>query len=1041
MRDMLEISLLGGVAVRGRGTPAAPRAIGLLTFLALNADAPQSRSHLAGTFWPDSTDAQARTNLRRELHQLRNILDDDTCLVAEANTLAWRDVEGYRVDVRVFLGEGAAALDAAERGELEDLVRHGTAAVDAYRGPLLPGWYDDWVLAARETLQQQCLDVCDRVVAAVARAGDPARGLALARRRIQLAPLEEPGYRQLMDLQAASGDRAGAMTTYHRCASVLEQELGMSPSKATVETMEAVIGSHDALIGAPRSARGGAERAAVVRPSLIGRHLELEALMTRWEQVLAGQPGLVLVTGEAGVGKSRLVTEFSMVVARQGGVVASARCFGSSGRIALAPVADWLRSPQLRAAETALEPVWQAEVERLVPRGSPVATSSDASHAKVDAWQRLRFFEGLARGVLVADRPTMLVIDDLQWCDNDTMLWIVFLLGLTTDAPLVVVATARDDELADNTAVLASIRSLRSTGRVTDLTLRPFSSTETADVAGQMLGRPLAADDLSLLQSATGGYPLYVVEAMRNVSPSSGGSAIAADDVSGVLHRRLNNASDQAQQVAGLAGAVGRDFSLELISEASDLDADTVVRAVDELWRRRILRQSGQGYDFSHDLLRDAAYTSVPPARRWLHHRRLAQALELLHAGQLDDAAAQLAHHHARSGRPDRALPFYARAAEVATKVFATAEAIRLLRLSLELIARMPARRERDLLELDVLEAISAPLNALRGYADPELESVLTRSVELAKSLGQTRVQLGSVVGLWASRFVQGDISGSHQVATRALELSAVVPELAGQAHFAMGGACVGMGSLAAAVEHLGLASSLSVGAVSLTVGTRPEVHAQAWAAHARWLLGDATGAEEDCAQSLRRAREVDHPYSLAVALAYASITHQLAGDLIVLDDNLAELTELCARYEIAYYCEWGLVLSGWRSGGAHGIARMRQGLANLSSGHSFARMPYWLSLLAEAHLGHGDQDAARASLDAAQVAAAHHDERWWLPEVLRQSAALQPVTEAHATLQRAVEIAAGQSSLVLLRRCQDDLAALAAPAVRDHRSAVRGTA
>src|SRR4051794_26901760 len=102
---MLEISLLGGVAVRGKGSSTSSRALGLLTYLALNAAAPQSRPHLAGTFWPDSTDAQARTNLRRELHQLRNLLEDDSCLVAEANTLVWRDVEGYRVDVRVFLTE------------------------------------------------------------------------------------------------------------------------------------------------------------------------------------------------------------------------------------------------------------------------------------------------------------------------------------------------------------------------------------------------------------------------------------------------------------------------------------------------------------------------------------------------------------------------------------------------------------------------------------------------------------------------------------------------------------------------------------------------------------------------------------------------------------------------------------------------------------------------------------------------------------------------------------------------------------------------
>ena len=136
------------------------------------------------------------------------------------------------------------------------------------------------------------------------------------------------------------------------------------------------------------------------------------------------------LSGEAGVGKSRLVTEFSMVVARRAAwsprPAASERPVGSRSR-------RWPTgcAPQLRAAEAALEPVWRDEVERLVAARLPARRrSSDALHAKADAWQRLRFFEGLARAVLVADRPTMLVLDDLQWCDNDTMLWVVFLLGL-----------------------------------------------------------------------------------------------------------------------------------------------------------------------------------------------------------------------------------------------------------------------------------------------------------------------------------------------------------------------------------------------------------------------------------------------------------------------------------------------------------------------------------------------------------------------------------------------------------------------------------
>ncbi len=1027
MRDILEISLLAGVAVGGQGNPAPSRAIGLLTFLALRADIPQSRSHLAGVFWPDSTEAQARTNLRRELHQLRNLLGTNGSLIAQANSLVWRDDGCCRVDVRVFLSERAAALEAESGGDLAALARHGTAAVEEYRGALLPGWYDEWVLEARDSLERQCIDLCDRVVAALETLGDRTRATALARVRVQLSPLEEPGYRQLMELQAAAGDRAGAMTTYHRCASVLEQELGIGPSTATMQAMDAIIGPRDEIDDGHRARRGDAERSALDRPMLIGRKPDLDGLFDRWHRSCDGEPGVVIVTGEAGMGKSRLVTEFARQVASQGGLVATARCFGASGRLALAPVADWLRSPALRTSLPTLEPVWRDEVDRLVPAAQPTIGPVDGSRAKVDAWQRLRFFEGLARAVLVSDRPTLLVLDDLQWCDSDTMLWVAFLVDLADRFPLLIVAAARDDELAENNAVLASMRPLRSAGRVTQLELGPFSSADTGEVAAQMLGRTLSPDDLALLQSATAGYPLYVVEAIRNLPSSPSGVGLAADDVNAVLRQRLANASPEAQEIAGLAAAVGRDFGLELVSQASDQDPDAVVTAVDELWRLRILRQSGQGYDFSHDLLRDVAYAAVPPARQWLHHRRLAEAIEVLNSGRLDDVAPQLAEHHARSGRPDLAIPCYTRAAEAAAKVFASAEAVRLLRLSLGLVATLPTGRERDHLELSLLQAISAPLNALHGYASPELAGVLTRSVELAESLQASRVRLASLVGLWASRYVNGDMLGSHALAVQALELSERVRDLAGQAHFAMGGSSLALGELDVAISHLDLARDLSLGAVSLAVGSRPEVHAQAWAAHARLLVGDAVGAATDARAAIARAREVNHPYSLVIALAYAAVTHQISHDLAALDADLAELGELCERYDVAYYREWGLVLSGWRAGGAAGIATMREGLAHLSADHTNARMPYWLSLLAEVHAACGDLAAAGAALDAARMAAIQRGDTFWLPEVLRLSAALQPAEVARQTLVHAMSLASKQQSLTLLRRCEGDLARLLA--------------
>ena len=193
--------------------------------------------------------------------------------------------------------------------------------------------------------------------------------------------------------------------------------------------------------------------------------------------------------------------------------------------------------------------------------------------------------------------------------------------------------------------------------------------------------------------------------------------------------------------MAGLAAAVGADFSLDLLTEASDLDPGIVVGAVDELWQRRILREFGDGYDFSHDLLREAAYPQVSPPKRWLLHRRVAQGLELLHAADPDQVASQLAEQYAR-GRPRRAggvvLPACGRRGGRPSSPHD--EAIRLHREALDIVGAMPAGRGRDRQELDVLEAIAAPLNALDGYASPELQpapGALDRARRVARPHGR----------------------------------------------------------------------------------------------------------------------------------------------------------------------------------------------------------------------------------------------------------------------------------------------------------------
>ena len=475
--------------------------------------------------------------------------------------------------------------------------------------------------------------------------------------------------------------------------------------------------------------------------------------------------------------------------------------------------------------------------------------------------------------------------------------------------------------------------------------------------------------------------------------------------------------------MAGLAAAVGTDFSLDLVTEASDLDADVVVGAVDELWRRRILLEFGDGYDFSHDLLRETAYERVSPPKRWLLHRRIAQSLELLHPDDPDAVSAQLAEQYARGGRPGRAVAYYQRAADVAARMFAHAEAIRLGRKALAIVRSLPEGRDRDRQELAVLDGLAGPLNARYGYASPDLQEAAERSVNLAGSVGRRDAMPTRLVGLWVSRFVQGRIAEGYEAAARALALVDPGSELSGPAHFAVGGSALSLGRPAEAVRHLELAARLSSGAVSLNIGTRPVVHATAWAAHAYWLLGQDGDARSSAASAVARARSIDHPYSLAVALAYDAMTRQMNGDIPGLTAALGELGQLCERYGFAYYREWVLILDGWSRGDEPGVELARRGISNLRAEGAFTRMPYWLSLLADLSARNGEPGRARAILDAAVAAGQERDDLWWLPEVMRMRAAYDDGQAGGPRLRAAARMASGHGSVALLRRCENDLA------------------
>ena len=253
---MLEISLLGEQRVVLDGSVVdlgSPRAMAVLGFLLLHREAPQRREYIAAQVLPDSSTAQSRANLRRELHALRTGLPPAACWpTAGRGTLLWRSGPGCQLDVADFEAAAGTAATARAAGDDAGFRQAAAGAVRAYRGELLPALYDDWVAAERDRLHRTCLVLLDQLIALDQAAGAYQDAIERARQRVDLEPLEEVGYRSRPQAQALAGDRAAAVQTYHRCVSVLERELGVGPDPATTAEYEIKPGLRPAQWGQPR---------------------------------------------------------------------------------------------------------------------------------------------------------------------------------------------------------------------------------------------------------------------------------------------------------------------------------------------------------------------------------------------------------------------------------------------------------------------------------------------------------------------------------------------------------------------------------------------------------------------------------------------------------------------------------------------------------------------------------------------------------------------------------------------------------------------
>ncbi len=1014
----LEIRLLGVVDVilDGRRLRAfnSLRLQRFLGLIALRRD-PQHRSRLAFELWPDSDERQARTNLRKLLHDLRHSLPDIGEFVEIDNeTVRWIPTGPSEVDVLRF-------HDAMTTGDLE-------LAARLYSGDLLPACYDDWVLDERAKLRAEAYGALVRLTGEAAEHDDHKATIRHAQRVIELEPTDEAAIRIQMEAYLALGDRLAALRCYHRYTEVLERDLAVPPGKeikAVYQQLRSDTLTHDEVQGNDLS--------HVTGSPFIGRGLEWNQLIQAWNTARESCAHLLLVTGEPGIGKSRLALELGHHVRAEGHVVASARAYEAAGRLPWGPVVDLLRSDALRGHVDTLDSVWRAELARLLPELLDTPQPSGPSQSG-DLAQRHRLFDAVSRAIVVGDRPRLLIIDDLQWCDAETIELIGYVVRAGQTAPVLIVGTVRSEEIPQNHPLVGLVDALGHDQAVTTVPLDRLDQAATAMLAARLRAEETINPKLAArLWSETEGNPLFVIETLRAGISSDGRQAMLTPTMRAVLHARLSQLTDGAQRLVEVAAVIGRPFSVSLMVSATGIDEHKLVDYIDELWRRRIIRDHGLTYDFSHDKLRAVALEMLSPARRRQLHRIVAESIVVELHNDTDAASPRLAAHYDQAGMVEPAIDAYRVAGTRAVAVSALDEAVTMFRRALSLLADVPTSIDRDVLELDLRIALGSPLVALKGYGSKEAHQLYERAHSLCRKLNRP-LDPPILRGLGLARLQGCRFDDCDELAQALLDHERHDLVATTEGRYLLGVSAFWRGDLVRARHYLN-------GAIEAYDVSHRDEHLSLYAQDPKAVCivrlalvelwtGDAGRADKTARSALKIAVDLDHLMTLGYVITYAAFVAAESENLTRLAELLGDAVILWKRLSMPYLMVVGEALQGWLDvceGSTGGIEKIVRSVARSRTDGETLHLTYTLLLLARARGMAGEFHQGRVATREGISWSLSCNQRYLEAELRRVDGELAyrcGETEAAASsLRSAVEIATAQEASWLELRALHSLA------------------
>lgn len=918
---ILHVRLLGGLAVSWGKEPLPPIAgampRSLFAYLLTYRDRPHTRDLLAGTFWPDLPDNVARRRLTQALWQIRRALSPHPVLLTEGDTVQvnpdlplWLDVQefGELVDWEIGKsGQPSTNLPALEQ------------AVNLYQGEFLAGYYDDWALVEQERLHEGFLDTLERLVAEYKSRGDYRAALTYARRLAGEDPWREEAHREVMRLCHVLGRDAEALKQYDICRQILADELGVEPSPETKDL--AVEVAERANLQEPAWAPAAARPSLAPlldhpdRLPLVGRQSVLAEMLKQVEDAAQGAGGLILVYGEAGVGKTRLLRELARNTEWRGSRTTWGRCYELGGRHPYQPLLEVLRADLPLLGETSLEPLWRAELARLLPE---LATGESPPPLPPEQEQR-RLLEAITRGLLGLARatPGLILLEDAHWIDLDSLGAIHYLLPRLEKVPLLIVVTARSEELAARQA--ADLSALERTRLPRRLELGRLNLAESGELVQHALGLEAPPPRFTArLFAETEGNPFFLIETLRALvdegllyrdesgewstpwdeSTEDYAEMPLPDSVTRSIKRRLERLAPLQSEMLGLAAIIGRGVDYDLWHLVSDQKKRELLDIADQLCRKGLLlaadaRVDGADYLFAHDQIRRVAYGQLAAPRRRLYHQRVADALERLAPHE----PAALAYHWTEAGVWDKAANYHRQAGDRARAVYANAKAMDHYDRALEALDHLPGSVDPELTYK--LQLAREGIHDLQGEREAQAQD-LAMLARLAKQSGDDHWQ--AQVALRQAQHTDriGDYPAAIAAARIAVHFGrrAQDPEIEAEGQIRWGQALTRLGSYDAAQAHLEQALKLIHGAETSQPSLIPqhmlETECLRSLGAAFWCLGEYNAARRYYEQCLQLCHESGYRRGESLVLSKLGVIHAEQGDYRAAQSCLRSAVQIC---------------------------------------------------------------------------------------------------------------------------------------------------